>query len=71
LRVRVSNHKGISLYKRVGFQDEEILMKIVKVKGRCFADIVMDLDLLAAIPVPLEFVMGAKLLYEQSIFHKA
>ena len=46
LWVRASNERAISLYKKIGFQEEGRLKKRVKVGNRYFDDIVMALYML-------------------------
>lgn len=45
LKVRASNTRAISLYKKMGFREEGRLKKRVKVKDRYFDDLIMALDL--------------------------
>ena len=44
LNVRASNTRAISLYKKMGFQEEGRLKKRIKVHDRYIDDIVMSLD---------------------------
>ena len=45
LNVRASNTTAISLYKKMGFEEEGRLKNRVKVKDRYIDDVIMGLDL--------------------------
>lgn len=72
LNVRASNASAISLYKKMGFQEEGRLKNRVKIEGRYIDDLIMGLDLkknTARPPYHLQHYDAIPKEYEAVLYH--